>query len=122
LAKLLDEAALVPAAFRERLRLALDRALAFAERVASEPGLEESARQAASSLYHVASAILMSWEAAQPEADARRALYARFILEHRLSARDPLAPQDGDWEREAAEMIFSERQVLMAEVAGLLES
>jgi acyl-CoA dehydrogenase len=86
LKKLLDEATLMPLAFRNRLRLALDRTLVFAERVAVEPLLEESARQAASSLYHVTSAILMAWEAAQPGADARRALYARFVLEHRLSA------------------------------------
>ena len=34
----------------------------------------------------------MTWEAAQPGADARRALYARLVLDHRLSAQDPLAP------------------------------
>src|SRR6266446_3498442 len=37
LRKLLDEVTLIPAAFRDRLRLALDRALAFAERAAAEP-------------------------------------------------------------------------------------
>jgi acyl-CoA dehydrogenase len=120
LKKLLDQATLVPAAFRDRLRLALDRALVFAERVAAEPTLEASARQAASALYHVASAILMIWEAAQPEADARRGLYARFVLEHRLSAQDPLEPHDGEWEREAAEFLFSQRQVLFNEISGLL--
>ena len=50
LTKLLDEAAAVPQAFRKRLRLALDRTLAFAERVAAEPALEASARRAASRL------------------------------------------------------------------------
>jgi acyl-CoA dehydrogenase len=120
LTKLLDEATLIPAAFRDRLRLALDRTLAFAERVAAEPRLEASARQAASGLYHIASAILMMWEATRPGADARRVLYARFVLEHRLSAQDPLAPHDGDWEREAAEILFSPRQILLAEVTGLL--
>jgi len=64
----------------------------------------------------------MAWEAAQPGADARRALYARFVLEHRLSAQDPLEPRHGDWEREAAEIIFSERQAAIAEIAGVLES
>jgi hypothetical protein len=54
--------------------------------------------------------------------DARRALYARFVLEHRLSAQDPLAPRHGDWEREAAAIIFSERKVAIAEIAGLLDS
>jgi hypothetical protein len=60
-------------------------------------------------------------EASQPEADARRALYARFALEHRLSPQDPLAPYEGDWERDAAEILFSERQVEIDEIAGLLE-
>jgi len=122
LTKLLDNATGAPPAFRDRLRLALDRALTFAERVAAESSLEASARQAASSLYHVTSAILMMWEAARPGSDARRALYARLVLEHRLSAQDPLEPHSGDWERGAAEIIFSERQVGIADVAGLLVS
>ncbi len=122
LKKLLDQATLIPAAFRDRLRLALDRTLAFAERVAADAALEASARQVASSLYHVTSAILMIWEAAQPGADARRSLYARFVLEHRLSAQDPLEPRYGEWERKAEEFVFSERQVLLAEIAGLLEA
>jgi acyl-CoA dehydrogenase len=120
LAKLLDQATPIPAAFRDRLRSTLDRTLVFAERVAAEPALEETARQAASALYHITSAILMTWEAAQPGTDARRALYARFVLEHRLSAQDPLAPAVGDWEREAAEILFSEREVSVGEIVGLL--
>ena len=40
LTKLLDEATAIPAAFRDRLRVALDRTLVFAERVAAEPALE----------------------------------------------------------------------------------
>ncbi len=120
LKRLLDNASQVPAAFRERLRLALERALVFAERAAAEAALEQNARQAASALYHIASAILMTWEAAQPGRDARRALYARFVLEHRLSAQDPLDPNDGAWEREAVELVFAERQVALSEIAGLL--
>jgi alkylation response protein AidB-like acyl-CoA dehydrogenase len=121
LTKLLDEAASVPASFRDRLRATLDRTLVFAERVAAEPALEENARQAASALYHITSCILMTWEASQPGLDARRALYARFVLEHRLSVRDPLAPDTGEWEHEAAEIIFSERKASFAEIAGLLQ-
>src|SRR5712671_2737828 len=120
LTKLLDEATPIPVPFRDRLRRTLDRALVFAERVAAEPHLEETARQAASSLYHVTSCILMTWEATRPEADARRALYARLVLEHRLSAQDPLEPHYGDWERDAAEIMFSERKVALPEIAGLL--
>jgi acyl-CoA dehydrogenase len=122
LAKLLDEATPIPAAFRERLRLALERTLVFAERAAAESRLEEHARQAASALYHVTSAILMTREATQPGADPRRALYARFVFEHRLSAQDPLEPHAGDWEQQAAEIVFSDQQVATAEIAGLLKS
>src|SRR6202048_2184703 len=43
LTKLLDRATPIPAAFRDRLRLALERTLVFAERVATEPALEASA-------------------------------------------------------------------------------
>ena len=121
LGKLLDHAAPIPPAFRDRLRLVLGRALAFAERVAAGSALETGARQAASALYHVTSAILMTWEAAQPGADVRRALFARLVLEHRLSAQDPLEPAAADWEGEASEILLSERQVTLAEIAGLLE-
>ena len=62
----------------------------------------------------------MTWEAAQPGADARRALYARLVLDHRLSAQDPLAPADGDIERAIAELVLSQRPVTLAEVTGLL--
>jgi hypothetical protein len=120
LAKLLDEATTISAAFRDRLRRTLDRALEFAERVAAEPALEADARQAASGLYHVTSAVLMTAEAARASADARRALFARLVLEHRLGARDPLAPQSHAWERAAAEMLLSERNVVIGEIGGLL--
>ena len=88
--------------------------------MAAEASLEANARQAASALYHVTSAILMTWEASRPGADARRALYARLVLEHRLSPQDPLAPQAGEWEGAAAEILFGESTVSVSEIAGLL--
>jgi alkylation response protein AidB-like acyl-CoA dehydrogenase len=121
LLKLLDEATAIPTSFRDRLRQTLERALVFAERVAAEPAAEQHARQAASALYHITSAVLMTWEAAQAGADARRALYARLVLEHRLSAQDPLAPQENEWERKAAEILLSERSVAIAKIAALLD-
>jgi len=120
LKRLLDEANAIPAGFRNRLHETLDRALAFAERVAAEPALEADARQAASALYHAASAVLMTWEASRPGCDARRALLARLVLEHRLSARDPLQASAGNWEGQAANLIFAERKVALGEVANLL--
>jgi hypothetical protein len=38
-----------------------------------------------------------------------------------LSAKDPLEPRTGDWEREAAEIIFSESEVSLPRIAGLLD-
>jgi alkylation response protein AidB-like acyl-CoA dehydrogenase len=122
LEELLDQAAVIPASFRERLRATLHRTLDFAERVAAESALEENARLAASALYHITSAILMTWEASRPATDPRRALYARLILEHRLGAQDPLAPQYGEWEREATEILFLESKTPIAEIARLLEA
>jgi acyl-CoA dehydrogenase len=120
LVKLLDQAASIPAVFRDRLRQMLDRVAAFADRVAAEAALEGHARQAASALYHITSAILMTSEAARPGADARRVLYARLVLEHRLSVQDPLAPNEAAWEREAAEVLLAERCVTVEEVSALL--
>jgi alkylation response protein AidB-like acyl-CoA dehydrogenase len=121
LTRLLDDAAAIPASFRHRLGQTLDRCISFAERVAAEPALEDNARAAASSLYHVTSAILMAWESAQPDADARRALYARSILDHRLGVQDPLQASNSQSERAAADILLSDRQVSFAEIAGLLD-
>ena len=120
LSKLLGEAEAIPPAFRDRLREKLRRALDFAERVAAAAALEAHARRAASSLYHATSAVLMTWEASRPAVDARRALLARLILEHRLSAQDPLELTAIDREGDATELIFAERRLSLSEVAGLL--
>src|SRR3954447_17707807 len=120
LVKLLDQAVSIPAGFRDRLRQTLDRSIAFAERVAAEPDGEQNARQAASALYHITTAILMTSEAARTGADARRVLYARLVLEHRLSAQDPLAPRETAWEREAAEVLLSEKNASLDQIVGLL--
>jgi len=120
LTRLLDEATAIPRPFRDGLRLTLDRAVHLAERVAADDALEDQARKAASSLYHITSAILMTWEASRPGADARRALYARLVLEHRLGTQDPLALDEPASEREAVELLLSERSVSLAEVSELL--
>jgi alkylation response protein AidB-like acyl-CoA dehydrogenase len=100
----LEAAAALPAPFLNRLGAAWDRAAALAERVAG--GDETLARTAATGLYNAASAILLAWEATRPGADGRRALLARFVLEHRLTPRDPLAPEDASWERAAGGLLL----------------
>jgi acyl-CoA dehydrogenase len=118
----LDEAAALPKGFRDRLALALERALTFAEQVAAGPEMEATARLAASALYHATSAISLAWEGSQPGVDARRALLARFVLEHRLTAHDPLAPANDDWEREATDIVLGDEPASPARVAPLLDS
>jgi alkylation response protein AidB-like acyl-CoA dehydrogenase len=73
-------------------REALLRTVDLAEAAGENPAL---ARQAASALYHVATAAAMAWEAEQLADDARLTL-ARMALRHRLLPRDPLDPADPD--------------------------
>ena len=93
---LLDDAAAMGEGFQTSLHDTVDQAFGFAERVASA-GDEPSQRRAASALYHATSAVLMACEGArlgQMGGDARRLVFARMVLDHRLRPRDPLG--DGD--------------------------
>jgi hypothetical protein len=52
---------------------------------------EHLARQAASALYHVTSAIIMAWEAARQAPDSRRLVLAHLVARYRLLPVGPLA-------------------------------
>jgi len=121
LSKLLDEATTIPAGFRDRLREKLQQTIAFAEQVAAAPALEANARRAASALYHATSAVLMGWEASRPGVDARRALLARLILDHRLSAQDPLALA-ADRESDIADLVLAEGSKALGEITDRLSA
>ena len=86
---LLDDCAVAPA-FAQALRDALARAAALAATAAREGG-DVLARQAASALYHICSAIAMAWEGAR-SGSAQRIQWAQGVLLHRVLPRDPLAP------------------------------
>jgi acyl-CoA dehydrogenase len=115
----LTEAVSLPAPFRNALGDALDRAIALAERVAAR-GQETLARQAATALYDVSSAILLAWEGSRPGVDARRALVSRFVLAHRLSPADPLAPEEAAWERPATDALLGGKSLSLEEAGRLL--
>ena len=115
----LDTSAKLPDEFRNRVRQALDRAVDFAGRVAAVDADEAMARQAASGLYHAASAALMAWEGCAAAKGGGRALLSRFVLERRLSPRDPLAP-DPPFERDAVALLLEDRPLTFDEVAPLL--
>lgn len=87
---LLTDAPTLPAVFVADLRRALTGACALAETAAREGG-EVLARQAASALYHCASAGAMAWEAAAI-GSADRLRWAQLAVLHRVLPRDPLAP------------------------------
>ena len=53
-------------------------------------------------------------------ADARRALLARFVLEHRLSPKDPLEPEEATWEGPAIAALLEDAPVPLARAAALL--
>ena len=94
----LSETDAMPGQFKGELGATIDRAFAFAGDVAAS-GNEPLARKASDALYHATSAALMASEGVRLGAaggDARRLLLARMVVDHRLSANDPLAVPRSD--------------------------
>ena len=77
-------------AVRARLLALVDAAQALAAQTAQARD-DRLARQAASALYHLTSAVAMGWEAGRT-GSLRRLLLAQLTLRHRLLPADPLAP------------------------------
>lgn len=120
LKSMIRDAAGVPEGFRSRLEQAVDRASAFASEVAASAGAEEWARVAAGALYHVTTAVLAAWEASRAD-NGKRLLVSRMIVEHRLSAQDPLQMRDRRWENAAGEMLLNEGDLVpLKDAAALL--
>ena len=117
----LDEAKALPDAYADRLRALVDRAIAFARAVAGDPARESDARRATSGLYHAASAVLLASEGARTHerrGDARRVVLSRLVVDHRLSARDPLAADAGPLETQAAALLLDDQAVPLAEATA----
>lgn len=76
------------AQLRTRLQTLIAQVQTLAEQTALNKD-EAMARQAASALYHLTSAIAMGWEAGQT-GSVRRMLLAQLVLRHRLLPQDPL--------------------------------
>ena len=100
LRKLLDAATLVPPAFRDRLRARArpNAGIRRARRGRTRAGGDRAAGGKRPLSCHQRHPHDMGSGPAGPR--RRRALYARFVLEHRLSAQDPLAPADGGMARQ----------------------
>ena len=87
----------VPAQVRPRYQAAMDKAVDFAERVASQAESEHLCRKASTALYHATSAALMAWEGATAEAAGKptnRTALAQLVEDTKLSPQDPFADDD----------------------------
>ncbi len=119
----LDETSVAPQAYRDRLRVAVDRSIALAQEVARKADNEAEARRATSLLYHVSSAVTLAWEANQTHerrGDARRLLYSRLVMDHRLAAPDPFALQTGARDAAIADALLGDRAMSGKDVAELV--
>ncbi|MGE0422823.1 MAG: acyl-CoA dehydrogenase family protein [Reyranellaceae bacterium] len=123
LADMLGKGSSLPGQFRGALNAAIGRAADYAERVAADPALENRSRVAAGALYHAATAALLASEGASLGSrggDARRLLLARMVVEHRLTARDPLSLARDEWEEKATDLLLSDRPVALSAAQALV--
>ena len=119
----IDDSAGVPDAWRDRLHGLTDRAIAFARELARASENEADARRATSTLYQVASAVIMTWEGARIHAargDARRALWARMVVDHRLMPQDPFGLATSRAQEAIVTHLLEDSPVGMDEVGQLL--
>src|SRR5947209_1358183 len=119
----LDDSANVPDAWRDRLRGLTDRAIGFAREVAGGSENEADARRATSLLYHVASAVALTWEGGrihEMRGDARRLLLGCMVIDHRLNPDDPFRLTENAAQRAITDHLLGDRAVGMAEVGELL--
>ena len=65
-------------------------------------------------------AVLLAWEGTRPGFDARRAVVARFVVEHRLETADPLCPRDDAWEAEAVALLLRPEPVSLATACRII--
>jgi alkylation response protein AidB-like acyl-CoA dehydrogenase len=121
----LDDSAGVPQAWRDQLHRLVDRVVGFAREVAAHADNEAEARRATSVLYHVASAVSLTWESArihQMRGDARRLLLAKHVVAHRLTPSDPFRLAENRTDDAIATLLLGERVAGMAEVGELISA
>jgi acyl-CoA dehydrogenase len=121
----LDDSTGVPQAWRGRLRDLVDRAVRFAREVAGRADVEAEARRATSLLYHVASAVTLTWEGGrihEMRGDARRLLLSRMVIDHRLQVADPFQLTEDATQRAITSHLLSERAVGMVEICEFLKA
>jgi Acyl-CoA dehydrogenase, C-terminal domain len=123
IASKLNDATEVPAEHRKALSDALQRAGQLAGDVAANPETEIESRHATTMLFHASTAALMAWEGAQifaQRGDARRMLWSKLILDHKLTPSDPFRRSDAAAEARIASMLIGKEAVPLSQVAELL--
>ena len=121
----LDDCDALGGQYRGELSGMAGRAVSFAAQIAAKPEHEPLARQASNALYHAMSAVLMALEGAVLSAnggDARRMLLSRMVIEHHLSARDPLSVGDFSLEPQFADLLLDDRPVTHDQAVRLLSA
>jgi alkylation response protein AidB-like acyl-CoA dehydrogenase len=121
----LDDAEELGADYRAVLAGYLDRAGARAAAVALDPGSEIESRTAGTLLYHAATAALLAWEGVmihRRRGEARRALWSKLVIDHRLAPRDPFAAGDTAREEAIAKSLFGDAPVAINDVSKLLDA
>jgi hypothetical protein len=66
----------------------------------------------------------MAWEASRLAAlrdDARRLLWSRLVLDHRLAASDPLAPEGPGFEDAVAPLLLLGEKAPLARIRDLID-
>jgi hypothetical protein len=105
------------------LRDLTDRSIGFAREMAARIENEAEARRATSLLYHVASAVALTWEGGrihEMRGDARRLLLSRMVIDHRVAANDPFRLTENSAQRAITDHLLGDRAVGMSEVGELL--
>ncbi|HWW48126.1 MAG TPA: acyl-CoA dehydrogenase family protein [Xanthobacteraceae bacterium] len=119
----LDDASDAPQLWRDRLRDYIDRAIGFAQQVARHSENEADARRATSTLYHVASAVIMTWEGMRIHAmrgDARRLLLAKMAVDYRLNPQNPFAVGASGAEKRMSDLVLGDQPVPLAAAAEIV--
>jgi alkylation response protein AidB-like acyl-CoA dehydrogenase len=119
----LNDSTAVPRAWRDRLGDLVDRAVHFAREVAARADNEADARRATTLIYHVASAVVLTWEGARihdMRGDARRLLLSRLVLDHRLSSGDPFRLTENETQDAITCLLLGERSAGIDQVGELL--
>ncbi|HZD24913.1 MAG TPA: acyl-CoA dehydrogenase family protein [Alphaproteobacteria bacterium] len=122
----IEAADALPGQYRGALAGLIDRAVGFADEVAASREREDHSRLAADALYNVVSAVLLAYEGTvmgtgpAGTGDARRLLLSRLAVDHRLRPRDPLAAEDSQFDRQAAELLLQEEAVPLRQAVSTL--